>query len=412
MTDSAAGESSRRRRARIVLALGALLGLGYLGYRAVVAPWGASINFDVYRAAAVELWTGGPVYGVSPVGDPAYTFRYPPITLAWFSLYLLVSPLLGYLLHLVSTLAVSAVVGYVLVAEIGRHGVTVGPLDRVLAIGFVAVGSYGAPSLLYGNVNHHLALAVGLGLVWLARGRQTRAGVALGLGALLKVFPAGIGLWLCRRRAWRALGAAIATGLGGLLMGAVAFGPDRTVAFVDAELLSRATPASIADGISPESTYVTLARPLSALLPVDSLAVLSLLAAVLVAPVLAVLYRDVSTPTDSLIGVFGTLAALLLVLPSFSLYFLVLSYPLVVLLYVLDGGPGRLFAAGAGISLLTLDLPDAVMVLDAIPVPSVVSGVTHASARAIYTFGTPVLWGTLVMLAACLWHTTRSAGTG
>lgn len=390
-----------------MLAVGIAFGLGYLGYRTLVSPFGAGINFEVYRAAATELWSGGPVYGVSPVGDPDYTFRYPPITLVWFSLYLLVGPLVGYWLHLASALAASAVLGHVLATEIERHGTPVTLLDRALVMGFVAVGSYAAASLLYGNVNHHLALFVGLGLVWLARDDQVRAGVALGLGALLKVFPAALGLWLLRRRAWRALAAAAATGLGGLAVGAATFGVDRTRAFVESELLSRATPVSVAGGMPADSEYVTLLRPLSVLVPTDSAGLLTVLALALLAPVLVVLYRDVTTPTTRLAAVFGTLAAILLVLPSFSLYFVVLGYPLVVLLYVLEAGPGRLFALGAGLSLLTLKLPDVATIVEAVPLPPTLGALALAGARASYTFGTPVLWGTLAMLAACVWQSRR-----
>lgn len=395
-------------RARLVLAVGVCFGLGYLLYRTVLAPAGAGINFAVYRAAAADLWAGSQVYGTSPVGDPAFTFRYPPITFAWFSLYLLVSPLAGYLLHVGSALVVSALLGHVAVDTVDRYGVDVGLLDRVLVAGFVAVGAYAAPSLLYGNVNHHLALGVGLGVVWLARDQQTRAGVAFGLAALVKVFPAGIGVWLLWRRAWRAILAALATGLGGLALGVATLGPDRTLAFVRLELLSRAAPATAAGRILPGSEYVTIVRPLSVLVPGAGFVTWTLLGTLVLAPVLFVCYRDVSTDTDRLVAAFATLAVLLLVLPSFSLYFLVLAYPLAVLLYVLPSAPGTLFAAGAGLSLLTLKLPDLVTLVDAVPLPAAVGDAVLVVARAVYALGTPIFWGTLVMLGACVWHVRRS----
>lgn len=410
--DGEGAAARRRRRARLVLAVGVCLGLAYLGYRTLTdsAPpgGGMAVNFEVYRAAAADVWAGGTVYGGSPIEHAAHTYRYPPVWLAWFSLYLLVPATVGYGLHVVTALGSSVILGLAIADELERHGVEVGLVDRALAVGFPAVGSYAAPSLFFGNVNHHLALAVGIGLIWLARDRERRAGVALGLAALLKVFPAGIGLWLLRRRSWRAIGAAVATGFGGLALGAVAFGFDRTMAFVDQELLSRATPESVADGIAPHSEYVSLVRPLSALLPDVGIGTLTVLAALLVAPVLLVLYRDVDAPTRRVAAVFGTLAAILLVLTSFSLYFAVLCYPLVVLLYVLESGPGRLFALGAGISLLTLKLPDVETVVEAVPLPAVLAEVILALARVIYTFGTPVLWGTLAMLAACVWYVRAS----
>jgi hypothetical protein len=158
-----------RRRARAVLALGVCFGVGYLTYRLLIAGTGAGLNFDVYRAAAASISTSEPLYGVSHVGRPGYTYRYPPIWLVWFSAYLLVDPLVGYLVHVLTAVAAGALLGTLLSGVIEDHGVHLAPIDRFLIARFVVLGPFAAPSLLVGNVNHHAALGVGAGLVWLAR---------------------------------------------------------------------------------------------------------------------------------------------------------------------------------------------------------------------------------------------------
>jgi hypothetical protein len=158
-----------RRRARAVLALGVCFGVGYLTYRLLIAGTGAGLNFDVYRAAAASISTSEPLYGVSHVGRPGYTYRYPPIWLVWFSAYLLVDPLVGYLVHVLTAVAADALLGTLLSGVIEDHGVHLAPIDRFLIARFVVLGPFAAPSLLVGNVNHHAALGVGAGLVWLAR---------------------------------------------------------------------------------------------------------------------------------------------------------------------------------------------------------------------------------------------------
>jgi hypothetical protein len=397
------GHPRRLLRARAVLGVGTAFGLGYLVYTLATSPDTFGINFAVYRGAAANLWTGDALYGISPVDNGEFTYRYPPILLVWFSAYLLVPAVAGYLFHLAGTLAVGVVFGYLLISETERHGIALGTVDRALVVGFVTVGSYVAPSLAYGNINHHVGLAVAAGLVWLAAGRQMRAGAVLAVAALPKVFPAGIGAWLLRRRAWRATAVAVGTGTGALFAGALLFGPSRTRRYLTAELLPRARTDSFAGGLPPASQLVSLRRPLSVLLPDAGETALALLSLAVVVPVVAYCYRGRLDATGRLVGAFVTLACVLVVLPSFSLYWAVLLYPLVVLLYVLPPPAGTLFAAGALVSALTLKLPDVTTLLQSLPIADGTRRSLSAGATAVYTIGTPVLWGTVAMLLACVW---------
>lgn len=408
MSDSQRLSPRRRTLARTVLGAGTLFGLAYLAYTLAANPDAFGLNFAVYRETAANLWAGEAIYGRTPVGGTDFTYRYPPILLLWFSAYLLLSPLLGYLIHVAGTLAVGTVLGYLLCSETERHGVDLARVDRVLTVGFVTVGSYVAPSLAYGNINHHVGLAVAAGLVWLSTGAQTRSGAALAVAALPKVFPAGVGVWLLHRRAWRALAAAVATGVVGLAAGALLFGPARSRRYVTAELLPRASTDSFAGGLASASELVSLRRPLSVLLPGAGETALALLALAVVAPVVAYCYRGGTGATGQLVGIFVTLAGLLVVLPSFSLYWAILFYPLVPLLYVLPAPAGSLFVAGAAASTLTLKLPDVVMLVRSLPLPDGLSGVLVTGAEAVYTVGTPVLWGTAAMVAACVWWTATA----
>lgn len=393
----------RRRLTRVVLGVGTLFGLGYLAYTLFADPAALGINFDVYRGAVANLWAGNAIYGHSPVADPAFTYRYPPILLVWFSVYLLVSPLVGYLLHVVGTLLVGVVLGRVVYRATEQHGVALTTVDRLLVIGFVTVGSYVAPSLAYGNINHHIGLAMAAGLVWLSANQQLRAGATLALSALPKVFPAAIGVWLLRQRAWRAIAAALATGIGALAAGAVLFDPSRTYRYVTTELLPRASSGSFSGGLPASSELVSLRRPLSVVFPSASESVLALLALGIVAPIVAYCYREQVGSRGRLVSLFVTLAGLLIVLPSFSLYWSILVYPLVALLYVLDSPAGELFVVGALVSTLTLKYPDVVFLARSVPLPDSLRRGLLAGVETVYTIATPVLWGTAAMIVACLW---------
>lgn len=405
-SETVARERAERQRwlARCVLGVGILFGLGYLCYRTTVTPDGLALDFEIYRAAAAHLWGGEPVYGESPIGVPGLTYRYPPLLLLWFSLFLGVPPAIGFALHTAVALCLSGVLGWTLIRQVERYGPDLYRLDRALIVGFVAVSPIGAPSLFFGNVNHYMAVAMGLGLVWLDSGKQGRAGVALALAALPKVFPAAIGIWLLWRRAWRAIAAAVTTGVGCLVAGAVLFGPARTRNYVTHELLPRSTPDVFAGGLPPSSVYVSLRRPLSVVVPRATAAELALGAVLLVAPVLYYTYTRSRGPVDRMVAVLATLSAVLLVVPSYSMYFVLLFYPLLPLLYLLDRPESTVFATGAVLLTLTLKFDDVVQVLEfaGLPIPARVA--VLAGARTAYTFGTPVLWGTLCLLLAGVWR--------
>ncbi|WP_424017184.1 glycosyltransferase family 87 protein [Halorientalis pallida] len=390
--------------ARCVLGVGILLGFGYLCYRTAVTPDGLALDFEIYRAAAADLWNGEPVYGSSPIGVPGLTYRYPPLLLLWFSLFLGLPPALGFVLHTAVALCLGGVLGWVSIRRIERYGPDLSRLDRGLIVGFVAASPIGAPSLFFGNVNHYIAVAMGLGLVWLDDGKQSRAGVALALAALPKVFPAAVGIWLLWRRAWRAVAAAVTTGVGCLVAGAVLFGPARTRNYVTSELLPRSAPDVFAGGLPPSSVYVSLRRPLSVVAPRATALELTVGAVLLVTPVLYYTYTRSRGPVDRMVALLATLSAVLLVVPSYSMYFLLLFYPLIPLLYLLDRPESTVFAAGTALLTLTLKLDDVVQLLEFAGLPDPARATVLAGARAIYTLGTPVLWGTLCLLLAGIWR--------
>jgi hypothetical protein len=372
-------------------------------YRILVTPSNFAIDFEVYRGAAADLLAGQDVYGRSPVGVPDLTYRYPIVLLAVFSLYLLVPPTVGFAVHLAGTLLASVILGLAIAKATESHGVQISRLDRGLICTFIAISPIGAPSVVLGNINHHIALCLGLGLIWLEQHQQRRAGVALGLAALPKVFPAAIGVWLINRRKWHAIVTAILTGAGSLVAGGFLFGWTHTRQYFAEELLPRGT-VSTASGVPPSSLYVTLQRPLSTLFADASGLVLTMLSLVILAPVVAYTYLYSEGPIQRLLALLTTLCAILLVIPSYTMYFVLLSYPLIPLLYLLSGWPGRVFTGGVVLLQLTLKLHDAAMLVRLLGFPTPVTEFLLSVLRAGYTLATPVLCGTVAVLAAGIWH--------
>ena len=182
------------------------------------------------------------------------------------------------------------------------------------------------------------------------------AGVAFALPAVVKIFPAVFGVWLLRLRRWRAAGAAIGTGVATVGASLLVFGVDAHRAYLAEALLPRRRTAAFAGGLPPDAPYLTIRRPLSVTFPELDPAMLSLIAAVVLAPVAAYLLAvevDGSRAAESaapgrLVALHGTLAATILFFSSYQTYFVFLVVTLVPLLYRLPpvargrySSPGR-----------------------------------------------------------------------
>jgi hypothetical protein len=399
----------RRRDVRLVLGSALLLGVALGAHYALVRPERIGLNYRVYDAAARTVLAGGDFYAATP--DSGLRYLYPPVTVLAFVPLAALGPWpVGYAIVTLASVAVSAVTAVLLVRYVESLGYTVPLSERLLMGAYVLASVHAVPSLAYGQVNHLLVAAFVTGLVWLVRDREWRAGAVLAVPAFVKVFPAAVGLWLLRRRAWRAIGAAVGTAVALTVAGLAAFGPSTSRRYVLDVLLPRRDSAAFAGGLDPTVSYVTLRRPLSVLFPAADPTWFAVGAAALLAPVLAALYWQPTGVTDRLVALYGTLTAMLLFFPSLLLYYVYLTFPLVPLLYHLPRGWGRrLFVGGTLIATFSLSFrsvrPLLGLFLDAARADAVA-----ASIRPIFTFGTPVLYGCLLPLVGCLIYRVESGG--
>lgn len=401
---------SPRRGARAVLLVGILLGIGNLLYVFVASPVHIGIDYRVYHLAGGVALEGGNFYWAVPEGLAGYFhYVYPPITVLGFVPLALLGEAVGFAIHTVLTVLVGLAAAWLLVRYIERADDTRLPwLDRGLIAAFVVGSVHSMSSLFFGQVNHHLVAALIVGFVALDADRETLAGVAFGFAAFLKVFPAAVGLWLLRRRARRAIAAAVSLAAAGFAAGIVVFGPDLTVAYVERALVPRLSTGEFAGGLDPSATYLTIRRPISVLLPTVDPTLYSALAGLVLAPPVAYLYRTIEDREDRLVSIMGTMVVILLFFPSYPLYFVILYFPLIPLLYLLAGGrPRRLLLAGTFVSSIAIrydDLRTAFALFGEAP-ESLLTVL-----RPILTFVTPGLVGTLLILATCLLHRRHKHG--
>ncbi|USZ69885.1 DUF2029 domain-containing protein (plasmid) [Halorussus salilacus] len=398
------------RPARVVLLAGILLGLAGVWTTFARHPQLVGVDLKVYYVAAETALAGGDFYAASPEGHP-YSYVYPPVTLPAFYPYALLGGWrAAFAVHTLLNVACALGVGVLLVRFVERHrGSSLPGVDRALVIGYVALSLHSVPSILYGETNFPLALALVAGFWWLEEtGEPTKAGVAFAVPAVVKLFPAAVGLWLLRRRSWRAVAAATATGVGAFAVGAAAFGVETHLTYVRTALLPRLSGEEFVGGLDASAQLVTLRRPISVLFPSLPESAYGLLAFALLAPVVAYCYRRVETPTQRLVGVFATLAAMVVGFPSLLVYFAFLFFPLIPLLYLLEPGtPRKLFAAGAFVANFAFTATTAGALVTATPIPDA----TLALLDPALTLATPPLYGTVLMLAGCVLAVRRTAST-
>jgi hypothetical protein len=401
----------RRTGARLVLALGVFAGLVTLGRAALVEQWRFGYNYRVYHGTALAVLDGEPMYGVGYSSVDSFHYLYPPVTILAFAALSVAGELGGYLLHTAGTVAVGVALAWLIVRCVEgdlafgadprpTRSVDLAPVDRALVAAYVLGSVHAMPSLLYGQVNVHIAAALGAGAVWLERDREGAAGAAFAVAAFLKAFPAAVGVWLLGRRAWRGVAAAVGTAALAFGLGVLAFGVDTTRAYVAEVLLGQSRTAAFAGGVDPGAAYVTLMRPVSVLAPSLAPAAMAVVAVALVAPVVAVAYRRPVTRRDRLVAVYVTFVAALLVVPSYPIYYVYVFFPQVALCYLLTGRARTLFLAGVTVTNLPVGLEELREYG-----PTLVGGATRplvALLDAPLTLASLHLYGVALTLVACV----------
>lgn len=425
-----------------------------------------NLNFEVYHVAAEVALAGGEFYDAPPEGrSDQYVYLYPPITVVAFVPFTLVDAWTAYglatgLSVLAAAASTWAVVAYVEGERAGErstaidgHGTAdsaavsdstttadpagidrpaptdvrprrLGWLDAALIFAFFVGSIYAAGTVVFGNVNLWLAAFVSVGLLALSRGREVAAGILLALAALFKLFPALVGLWLLRARAWRATAVAIATGVSGIVAGLLAFGRGPTEYYVREVVVGRSETAAFVGGYPPGAlNYVTAQRPLSWLVwrlhPGASAAWLYVATALALGAVLLFFYADLSRPMDRHAAVFVSVAAAVVAFPALRWYLVLVYLPLLVLAYDWEGPGYGLFVAGGVIFSISVHPRDVYAFLAsptsagwlepanaAVPLVDVVALVGTfepllVAATPLAALASPQLWGLVLVCVAC-----------
>lgn len=369
-------------------------------------------DFRAYYTAAEAALAGEPFVGVD-TGLPGVSYVYPPVAVSLFLPGAAAGGWkLAFALQTAANVATALALAVLVVRTIDARGGALSPVDRLLVAGFCVASAPVMAVFGQGQVDMLIALALAGAFVALERGREGLAGCALAGAALVKVFPAVLGLWLVRRRAWRAVGAAVGTGVLGLAVGWAVFGLDAYRRYLGV-LAGRSRVAEFAGTVSPNFFAMSLYRPLSQLFPTVDPSLYAPLSLLVVAPPVVLVARRDREFTDRLATYLVAIVATLLVSPaSNALYVVYVYFPLLVLLYVGDSRWDRsLLLAGTVAMTFPIQPAHVATGLTALGVPDPIGAPLLLVARAALTVASLPLVGLLAVLVWCSLRAARRDDT-
>jgi hypothetical protein len=399
--------SGSRRLTRIVLGVVLVWGMSHALTFPFANPPQVGLATDVYHHVGTAVLDGQSFYGVHPPDHPRYRFLYPPpIVLATIPYALVGSEVAAYALGWLTNGIAVVLLARFSIASIRQHSIRLDRIDIGLIGGFFILSAPAVTTLVIGQVNLLLLSGIAGGALALEAGRDDAAGLAFGLPALVKLFPALTGAWLLRRQAWRTIVAATATGVGGLALGLVVFGVDPSVTYLTSVLPGELAVGAFPQGPDAEAPYMGLRRQFSVLVPGLGHQWLLPAAILVVAPFVVASYRSMQTLVDRFIALEATLVAMVLVLPLEPFYVALVAFPTVPLLYLVDDEVAeRLFLAGTILSTAPITYSGLLRWAGYIPEGRALLGPVL---RPLFEFMLPAGLGLWCLLCACVLVQRRS----
>jgi len=397
----------RQSPERLALVFGLFAGVLSAAFAVSLLQSGQELDFQAYYFTGKAIVEGKPFVGTAIHEGTFLTdkeYVYTPITGPVFAVYALFPKwYLGYVVHGLVLLATFYALGRISIRYIESHGRDLAKADRWLILLFFMFSGPSVLGLFRGNVDPIMLWMVVVGYLAVERGREAYGGTLWAIASLFKFFPAMLGVWLLYRRAYRAIAAALAVGIGAVVLSVAVFGLETHIEFVDFILHERSRQAAFEGGLDPSHRAITLRRPLSRILPLSGLQLAGLSLALL-SPFLALLYWHAETDLENLGVFFATLITLLItVIPStmgYSVYFL---FPLVPLVYLVENRTAKdCLLAGLVLIHVIVYPQDIQLLFEALPLSEGTVETIMAPVWGVLAYGSFQLWGTLSLFAGCL----------
>lgn len=393
--------SARMRRLVLIIAagIGLLVPAYFLGLAETPHfAW----DFRAYYTAADAALADRPFVGIE-TRFPGVRFVYPPISVAMFLPHAALGGWkLAFVAQTVLNVIAASVLAILVIRTIEDRRGQLHPWDRIAISAFCLLSAPVMAVYGQGQVDLLIALAVAGAFMAVERGHESAAGGLLGGAALVKVFPAVLGIWLLWRRSYRAVASAIITGFTGLGVGALWFGPGAYLRYLTV-LSERSRVAEFAQTMSPNFFAMSLYRPFSQLIPGVDPSLYAPLAILALIPTAGLVARQSQDFTGRLATYLVALVGMLLASPaSNALYVIYVYYPVLTLLYLTPPRLGRsLLLAGTAAIAIPVQPAQIADVFAVAGVPPVLQAPLLTTIRAILTVASVPLIGLIAILTWC-----------
>ena len=403
------------RRAKIrqlSLLVSILLGIGTLGFLVVLTDFTAR-DFQTYYYAATNVLSGAQFIGTTPQ-MPTGPYVYLPITVIFYLPFALLPKwTVAYPLLIAINVLGGTVLAILLARTLQDRGRSLSRLDMGLLIGLFTFSPVAVLNIAQTQPNLWLAVCVLLGFRCAEKQQNEAAGVLFAIPAMFKLWPAFFGVWLAYQRNWRAIGAAVLTGLSALLASVLVFGVRLNQRYFNHILTERRWADRFAGGIDPDKAIVTVRRPISVLLPSVDPTLMALLGFAVTGGILAGVYWLANQSETDPIVTFGvTLTLVTVAFPSVTAYLVFLLIPATALLYK---ATTKRVVVALTISIVLLAMPftprQIVSLLDLLPLPAPLGGVLSQVTFNTLQFGLLPLWGAFVLVCCLALRAMKSSKT-
>jgi len=328
---------------KLVLVIFITQGLAVATY-IILFPSTRAGDFQTFYFAAEWALDNEPFVGRPTPTEAGNAWVFPPIVVLYFVPFslLLDNIVSAYLLQVVIIIAISIIITYLLVAYIKNKGVVLDRLDIAIIGISVLISPFSIMNIAQGQMNAHVAALIIGGLLWSEQGKEKLTGVAFGLAALIKIWPTVLGIWLLWKRQLSAVGAAIATGISGMVAGIYLLGLDTFTTWVNFVSTDRARLQNLHEWVTPDSAMIALERTAAAL--IDGLSPIYYLLIILVPmTILSVtVARNTERSTPAIMTVTAITAYAFMILPSTGVpYLYYLAVPTIGAIFLLPPDAAR-----------------------------------------------------------------------
>lgn len=252
--------NNTKQRARLGLFLGVLGGIFTAVFFIILRP-NPPTTFDVFYYAAKQSLSGPVVY---ETGYGLWT--YTPASLLYFYPYAILFDFETALsVHRLISVIFTLSYGISLVKFVSLHAETK-RIDDIAVFLFSTLSVYPVVNVINGSFVGIFTTLLGLGWI-LMETRRDYGGALWALASIVKGYPAFWGAYMIRIRNWKAILAAVVTGLSSTAIGLLLFGIDAYTRFFTAASMNRVRYEMFRGGASPDNEAVTPLRALGQLFP-------------------------------------------------------------------------------------------------------------------------------------------------